>query len=96
MTSAKNIEEIKDMVFKIEEKLILEMSHLIDARDVPFAVSVYTTALSRVIGSAIALSKSEDLRRVTHEAVHLMIGMAMDQASASYTADEAIEKASKV
>ena len=96
MTTPEHIDEIKDMVFHIEDKLILEMSHLIDARDVPFAVSVYTTALSRVIGSAIALSKNEDLRKVTHEAVHMMIGIAMDQASASYSADEAIEKASRV
>ena len=89
------IPEVVETVQKIESRLMQEMANMIDARDVPFAVSVYTTALSRVIGSAIALSKSEDLRSVTHEAVYQMIGLAMDQASASYTADEAIEKASK-
>ncbi len=89
------IPEVMDMVEKVEERLVKEMSNLIDARDVPFAVSVYATALSRVIGSAIALSKDEELRRATHEAVHTMIGIAMTAANASYSADEAIEKASK-
>lgn len=89
------VPEIIDLVGKIEERLMKEMANLIDARDVPFAVSVYTTALSRVIGAGIALSKSAELREATHAAVHTMIGVAMVEANASYSADEAIEKASK-
>lgn len=88
--------ELIDIVEKVETRLMHEMANLIEARDVPFAVSVYTTALSRVIGAAIAMSKSDDVRKLTHEAVHAMIGVAMTEANASYVTDEAIEKASKV
>lgn len=88
--------ELIDIVEKVETRLMHEMANLIEARDVPFAVSVYTTALSRVIGAAIAMSKSDDVRKLTHEAVHAMIGVAMTEANASYAADELIEKASKV
>jgi hypothetical protein len=55
---------------------------------------VYTSALSRVIGAALALSKDQDLRNATHGAIHMMIGVAMKEANATYAADEAIEKAS--
>lgn len=90
------VPELIDVVSKVESRLMQEMANLIDARDVPFAVSAYTTALSRVIGAAIAMSKSDELRKLTHEAVYMMIGAAIQDASASYAADEAIEKASKV
>jgi hypothetical protein len=93
--NAERIEEMKDIVGKVEDRLLQEMANLIDARDVPFAVSVYATALSRVIGSAIALSKSEGLRTITHEAVHMLIGSAIDESLACHSAHEAIEKASK-
>lgn len=90
------VPELVDIVEKIETRLMHEMANLIEARDVPFAVSAYTTALSRVIGAAIAMSKSEDLRKLTHGAIHMMIGQAIEEASASYAAGEVIEKASKV
>lgn len=90
------VPEIIEIVSKIEERLMKDMANLIDARDVPFAVSVYTTALSRVIGAGIALSKNAELREATLQAVSMMIGAAMVEANASYSADEAIEKASKV
>ena len=89
------IPELMDVVQKVESRLLNDIANLIDARDVPFAVSAYTTALSRVIGAAIAMSKSPELRKLTHEAVHMMIGAAITEANSSYAADEAIEKASK-
>lgn len=94
-----NIEQIPEVIElseKVEERLIKEMANLIDARDVPFAIAVYTSALSRVIGASLALSKDQELRTATHEAVHAMIGVAMKQANATYATNEAIEKASKV
>lgn len=92
-----NIEQIPEVIEladKVEERLVKEIANLIDARDVPFAIAVYTSALSRVIGSAIALSKSEELRNASHRAVSGMIGVAIKHANATYVADEAIEKAS--
>ncbi len=89
------IPEVIELCEKIETRLMKEMTNLIDARDVPFAVSVYTSALSRVIGAALALSKDQAIREATHQAVSSMIGAAMQEANAAYAADEAIEKASK-
>ena len=93
-----NIEQIPEVIEiaeKVETRLIKEMANLIDSRGVSFAVSVYTSALSRVIGSALALSKSQELRNATHQAVSNMIAIAMVEANATYAADDAIEKASK-
>ena len=94
-----NIEQITELAEtaqKIELRMMQEFANLVEARGVTYAVSAYVTASSKVIGAAIAMSKSEELRAVTHEAVYTLIGMAIEEANAGYAAEEAIEKASKV
>ena len=90
------IPELAETAHNIEMRLMKDFASLVDARGVSYAVSAYVTALSKTIGAAIAMSKNEELRNATHDAAHLMIGLAMEEANASYAADEAIEKASKV
>lgn len=92
--NTEQIPEIVDLVEKIEGRLLKEVANLIDARDVPFVIAVYTSALSRVLGAIIALSKDKGLRDSSHEAINVMIGIAIKNANATYAADEAIEKAS--
>lgn len=89
------IPEVIEIAEKIEHRLLTEMSKLIQARDVPFAIAVYTTALTKVIGGALALSKDEGLRKATHAAVNAMIGAAITDAGVIFATDEAIRKASK-
>lgn len=89
------IPELVATAQKIETRLLTDLETLMKARGVAFAVSAYTTALSQVIGAAIALSKNPELRDTTIQAVNMIIEAATQEANAIYETSDAIEKASK-
>jgi hypothetical protein len=90
------IQELAETAHTIELRLMKDFANLVEARGVSYAVSAYVTAMSKAMGAAIAMSKNAQLREVTHEAAFTLIGMAIEEASAAYATDEAIDKASKV
>lgn len=73
--------------------LMRELADLCDSHGVPFATSVMLSACADVAGAALAMAKSDDVRKGGLIMLTMAAKKAMDKYSADYAAGEAIDKA---